>query len=393
MKATEAQLKGTLWNSPTTWKAYYDRARQNEELTQDEQERVCSGLVTLEQTLGTDFLRRIFCLDLPKSRERHPLAYALTGSAPSVQLHLGRFGKTLKSLEEFQGFKTLITLLKDAGQFNHAVAQAEVAARIQRVGYNIELEPKVGGKKADILARDGSDEFFVEVSTVGEGDESKYARETAHAIWSLVQPNGCIAFGRIYRIINQKERDKYCGEIEKVIEEVKTQGHCHKIEHGGVFDIFIGLPGKAEELDMCLRSKGMKRECCGPQLTADQVARVVTRFRKEAGRPPHDKPRIIVVYANDFTPFYMVRDQLLEDLAGGIEEVIGSKDNIILLVLVVPEGCFENRNKYVCRDFGNNRTFVQRPLVRDSRENILVVRNLNARFHCPSKIVGAFVHA
>ena len=148
---------------------------------------------------------------------------------------------------------------------------------------------------------------------------------------------------------------------------------------------------KAEELDIYLRAKGMEHGCCGLPLTADQIARVMTRFDGRTSQLPKDKPGIVVVYANDLTPFYVARDQVLEEMARGMEMIMASKHNIVLFVLVVPEGCFENQNRYARKGLNNNGTVIQRPLVRESRENILVVKNMNAGFGCPQKILGAFL--
>jgi hypothetical protein len=391
--ASEQQAEETLWKSPTTWQAYCDQACQNEELTHDDQQYVCSGLRVLGQILGDDFLQRIFRLNLPKSEGRHPLVYILGNGAPSAQLYLGRLGETLKALEGVQRFQILKKFLKEASRFNSAVAHAEVAAKLQSAGYEIELEPKVRNGRADVFARKSGDEFLIEVSTVGEGAEGKYARETAHAIWPRILVTGCIPGGRIHRILSEGERNKYQSEIEDVIEEVKTKGCCREIEHTGAFDIFIAPRDKAKELDICLRAKGMEYGCCGPLITTDQINRVMTRFDDKISQLPKDKPGIVVVYANDLTPFYMARDQVLEEIAHGMEQIVANKHNIILFVLVVPEGCFENRNRYARTDLGNNRTIVQRPLVRGSRENILAVNNMNARFSSPPEIRGAFINA
>lgn len=389
----EQQVEETLWNSPTTWQAYCDQARQNEELTQDEQQYVCSSFRVLGQAFGDEFLQHIFRLSLPKGKERHPLVYMLGNGAPSTQLYLGKLGETLKSLERVPGFPTLKKFLKDASRFNSGVAQAEVAARVQSADYEIGLEPKVGNGKADVLARENNDEVFIEVSTVGEGGEGKYARETAHAIWPPIVVSGCIPAGRIHRILNEGERDKYQSEIEEVIAEVQTKGFYREIEHKDALDIFIAPRDKVAELDVCLRAKGMERGCSGPPLTTNQIDRVMTRFEDKISQLPKDKPSIIIVYANALTPFYMARDQVLEEMAPRMEMIMASKDNIILFVLVVPEGCFESQNRYARKELGNNRTFVQRPLMRESRENILIVENMKARFSRPSRMLSAFLDA
>jgi len=390
---SEQRVEETLWNSPTTWQAYCDQVCQNQELTQDEQQYVCFGLRVLGQILGDDFLQHIFRLNLPKGKERHSLVYILCNRAPSAQLYLGRLGETLKALEGVQRFPILEKSLEDASRFNSAVAHAEVAARFQSADYEIELEPKVGNGKADVLARKNDDEFFIEVSTVGEGSEGRYTRETANAIWPLVLVRGCIPAGRIHRILNEGERDKYQGEIEKVIEGVKTEKCCREIEHEGALDIFIAPRDKAEELDICLRAKGMEHGCFGPPLTTDQIARVMRRFNDKTSQLPTDKPSIVVVYANGLTPFYVARDQVLEEISREMEIIMNNRDNIILFVLVVPEGCFETQNRYARTDLGNNRTTVQRPLVRGSRENILAVSNMNTRFGCPPEVLDAFLNA
>lgn len=391
--ASERQVEKTLWDSPTTWQAYCDQACRNEELTHDEQQYVCSGLRVLERVFGDDFLPYIFRLNLPKGKERHPLVYMLVNGAPSTQLYLGRLGETLKALKRVQKFQTLEKFLKDASMFNGAVAHAEVAARLQSADYEIELEPKVGNGKVDVLARKNGEEFFIEVSVVGEGDEGKYARETAHAIWPRILVTGCIPAGRIHRILSEEERDKYQGEIEGAIAEVQTKGVCREIKHEDDFDVFIAPRDKAKELHICLRAKAMEYGCYGPLLTTDQINRVMRKFDDKISKLPKDKPGIVVVYANDLTPFYMARDQVLKEIAHGMKKIVANKHNIILFVLIVPEGCFENGNRYARTDLGNNRTIVQRPIVRGSRENILAVTNMNARFSCPPKIRGAFLNA
>lgn len=387
----DQEVKETLWNSPTTWQAYCDRARQNELLTQNEQQYVCSGLGVLGRVFGDNFLQHIFRLNLPKGKERHPLVHMLSNGAPSTQLYAGRLGEILEVLKGAPRFQSLQKFLKDATMFDGAIAHAEVAARLKSAGYQIELEPKVGNGKADVLARENDNEFFIEVSTVGEGDEGKYARETAHAIWPLIVVSGCIPAGQILRILKEGERDKYQSEIEKAIAEVQTKGVYREIVHKDALDIFIAPRDKVAELDACLRAKGMERGCVGPPYTTDQIDRVMTRFGKKTVKLK-DKPGIIVVYANDLTPFYMARGQVLEEIAHGMEEIIANKHNIILFVLVVPEGCFENENRYARTDVDSNRTIVQRPLVRESRENILAVKNVNARLGCPPKMLGAFLN-
>jgi len=383
------QAKGTLWDSPTTWQAYCDQACKNELLTQDERQYVRFGLGVLGNAFGDDFLQHIFRLNLPKGKQRHPLVYILNNGAPSTQLYAGRLGEILEILKKVPRFQSLQKLLKDASMFDSAIAHAEVAARLKNVGYKIELEPNVGNSKADVLARENDDEFFIEVSTVGEGDEGKYARETAHDVWPLILVRGCIPAGHIHRILSEGERDKYQSEIEEAIAEVQLKGVCREIEHKEALDIFVGPRDKVAELDACLRAKGMERGCVGPPYTTDQISRVMTRLGEKT-RQLEDKPGIVVVYANDLTPFYMEPDQVLEEMACGMEMTIASKDNIMLLVLVVPEGCFEYQNRYTRRDIGN-RTIVQRPLVREVRETIQVVKNMNARFACPTKIFDAFL--
>ncbi len=390
--ASEQQIEATLWNRPTTWQAYCDLARQNEGLTQKEQQYICSGLVVLAQVLGDNFLQRVFSLNLPKVEERHPLVLLANGT-PSAQLSLGRLGETLKVLEGVTHFRSLVKFLKDARSFNSAVAHIEVAARLQSAGYEIvDLEPKVRNGKADVLARKNGEEFFIEVSTVGGGrKKEEYPRETAHAIWTPILVSGCIPAGRIYRIISEEDRAKYQGEIKKIIEEVKTKGRCLEIEHKGALDIFIALRDKGRELDICLQGKGLEHGCVGPPLTKDQIRSVIERFGEEISQLPEDKPSVVTVYANDLTPFYVQRDQVLEEVASGMESTMTNKDNIILFVLIVPEGCFETQNKYKRYNLSNSKTVVQRPFVRECRETILAVKNMNARFSCPSGILSAFL--
>jgi len=387
----DQEVRETLWNSPTNWQAYCDRVRQNELLTHDEQQYVCYGLGVLGRIFGDNFLQHIFRLSLPKGEERHSLVYMLTNGAPSTQLYLGRLGETLKTLEEIPRFESLQKFLKDAAMFDSAIAHAEVAARLKNVGYQIELEPEVGNGKADVLARENDNEFFIEVSTVGEGDEGKYARETVHAIWPLIVMSGCIPAGQIHRILNEGERNKYQIEIEKVIAEVQMKGICREIEHRDALDIFIAPRNRAADLDACLRDNRMERGCVGPPYTADQIDRVMTRFEDEVSQLK-GKLGIVVVYANALIPFYMARDQVLGKIALEMEEIVANKHNILLFVLVVPEGCFEDENRYALTRVDNNRTIVQRPLMRESRENILAVHNRNARFTCPPKMLGAFIN-
>jgi len=306
-------------------------------------------------------------------------------------LYLGRLGETLKALEGIPRFQSLQKFLKDAAMFNSAIAHAEVAARLKNVGYQIELEPEVRNGKADVSARENDNKFFIEVSTVGEGDLGKYARETAHAIWPLIVVSGCIPAGQIHKILSEEERKRYQREINAKIAEVQTNGVCRKIEHKNTLDIFIASRDKAAELDACLSAKHMERGCVGPPYTTNQIDRVMTRFEDKVSQL-RGKPGMVVVYANDLIPFYMTPGQVSEEITLGMEEIIANKHNIILFVLVVPEGCFENENRYALTRVDNNRTIVQRPFVRGCRENILAVKNMNARFGCPPKMLGAFLN-
>ena len=128
--------------------------------------RFASSLNILRKKLGTD---------LPDKSD-HPLLGHLQTiyGNPFDELVLA-LSDDMVILEKVTGIDDIIERIGDSDKYFAAVAELEVGGLLAKNGYELMIEPKVGGKRPDFHCKKNGLEFLVEVKTLQESEAHKQA--------------------------------------------------------------------------------------------------------------------------------------------------------------------------------------------------------------------------
>lgn len=136
-----------------TWEGYERGVREDEDLGVEEKMRLLSSLSKLRGLFGEGWPAEAF-------KEAHLLIAHMDNSARWFRLWLINFVSMLDEEKDLPGQIGIVSRVKNANQFEGAY-ELKVASRLKTNGFYIEINPKVDGKHADMLARKGDETLYI----------------------------------------------------------------------------------------------------------------------------------------------------------------------------------------------------------------------------------------
>jgi hypothetical protein len=365
-----------------TWKYYIDYILQSNDFDDESKKKILNGFSLLRQKFTDKWLQDIL-------QQGHPLIYLLTNRAPWSQNWVAELGVKLEGLKDVPKIEDLISRLKITDEYRAAICELDSAYRLNKADFDIELGPKVGKKYADILAKNGNEEFYFEVTCMEESKKSKASSTTNQ---SLIMPyifdQDVRIYFQIYKILYQPRLNYFRKQIEDGIAEVKATIRYKHIHEERVLDYLIVHKDFTGNVQALANDIGMKLETSGPPVEIDDIRRLENKFwdKNNLKQLPSNKPGVIVVYASLIN--FGNEESFYDEVVNQIEESIYAYPNIILGIVINDSvTLFEKDDKLIQKPNYILKKTVGKRL---TSENILIIKNKLPQLPINEKIIEAF---
>ncbi len=366
------------------WQYHLDYIQSSESFSGLEKKNIFDGLAKLREIFTDDWL-------WDAAENWHPLISYITNYAPWSQLWLADFGRRLNFIKDLPQIDKLHERLKNPNEYSGAEAEVDTIYKLKKSGFNIELYPKVGKRKADVKASLNNEEFYFEISRLQPSQKEIAASKTFDMLSFpyVISEQNVIMQYKIYKILSRPRINEFRKKIEDAILKVKENKEFIYIGEPGVIDCLIIHESNRGRLDNLLNQFGMKRGVFGPPISVDYVRRLDAKFWDEVEQLPKDKPSVIVIYGN-LTYFSGNAKDFYNELAFEIEETIYEQSNLILGIIIGKEnGTRDDHRSSETLNYIFNKTY-QNDLLSQST---LIIKNRYSLFSVNQKIIDAFTQS
>jgi hypothetical protein len=364
------------------WDYHLDQIEHSDLFSDSEKREVLEGVTKLRQIFDDEWL-------LDAAKTHHPLfQYYISNHVPWTQFWLADFGRALDSIKGTLNSDDLVKRLKDSKQYSGAKLELQVAWKLKKAGFNIELccytHQKGTKKKPDIKCLYKNETIYFEVNGLAPSLESQRAGETFSSLtdfgnYELHQ------FCQIHKILSKPHRQELSAQIDNAIAEVKRTKEYISIQEPGVIDCLIIHRSKEAELDTILDKLGMKREISGPPYETYDINRLRRNLRDKSQQPPTENPGIVVMYW-DF--YHSGSDEkFLDKLVYDIEEELYAHDHLIYWIIISSISELGAQNISLRKE---KYTFI-RKCTGYLCEDILAIRNKYSKFDIDEEILQVFM--
>ena len=366
------------------WESHFDRVSQSDSLSESEKTEVISGLEKLRKVFDDAWL-----WETSKVGFVHPLIGNIANYAPWSLFWLADFWRKLAALKGLVKFEELGKRLRDSKEYGGAKAEVETVVRLVDAGITeVELYPKVSvrnkEKKPDLRAVVDGEDFYFEVTSLGDSEKSRKAWDTFSELALPSFDPALIHFLQVHKILSKPHRNELKTKMLQANREVKETKEHRYVGEPGVLDYLVIHQSKQAECDTLVERYGVRKENTGPAFQSDDVERLKLRLKKKSEQLPRDKPAIIVV-SGSITYYSGSPESFYDNLVSQVEETIYDQDNLILGVII---------NVDVGRGQASRIEKTNYVLVRTSRnllaETVIVLKNRYSKFHVNEKILSAF---
>lgn len=349
-------------------------------ITNDERMEIQTGLTLLRKTFDDAWLKDAI-------ENGHPLLRYVMESALWSQYRLADLGMHIEALRNQAKFNELEFRLKLSDQFIGAEAEVDAAYRLLQAGFNIELFPQIGRRKADIRTNASNEDIYLEISSLEESKKQIAARLTLDSLTIPYHFNhhDIQIYCQIYKILSKPHIQDLQARIDKSVEEIIiTKGHAY-ISEPGVLDLLVINRDGQNEQELAQRY-GMKCECSGPPSPDDDIRRLEAKIWDEVAQLPQDKPGVVVLYTDLFDFGHDPKGSYTY-LDFELDEAIFAHDNVILGIVINhdPDWTYEE-----LADDEPNYIFTRRLNINRIGRNTLIIKNKYSTFSIPVDIIRAF---
>ena len=335
--------------------------------------RFASSLNILRKKLGTD---------LPDKSD-HPLLGHLQTiyGNPFDELVLA-LSDDMVILEKVTGIDDIIERIGDSDKYFAAVAELEVGGLLAKNGYELMIEPKVGGKRPDFHCKKNGLEFLVEVKTLQESEAHKQAAKTSQQIIAACAP--IFPAGIIHKSLAEPILNKAASTLREMVGRVNP-GLPQEVDISGILKLYLVHPDdpcSAEKYDQwCCKQETLKiiPNCGGlagpPEDLSDlsRIRRKIYCFSKEK-QIPNDKQGVLFV-----TGRFIIGDNDVERIVNELVRVMNEFAHIPAVVLIAAktatvspvESRIHEDDRYIDIDYR---------LAPFLRERVLIIKNSFCRF-------------
>jgi len=319
----------------TEFNYYYERVKENDTLTDRQKEEIIRGFNKLMKVFGESQLREAL-------RNRHPIFDFLRFQAPWSLFYVAELGRKLMMLGEVPNFERLKTMLMNKDEFDSAEAELEIAVKMKKAGFDIELYPTVNSKESDIKVFLDDEEYFFEITTLQASEEERAARKTFYFLtWPFLSDNRISIMGKIHKTLSIPHIHELQRKIRNKITLAIKEDRCLELAEPRVINYLICPKNKVKEQNNWLRRKGLKASLEGPSWY-DRIVeprRIRKRFQDKCKQLPKDRPGIVVIFTSLL--YLGGIESNCETLVDILEETIYANSRLICGIIISYYGCVQ----------------------------------------------------
>jgi hypothetical protein len=288
-------------NDYSDWQKLIEHCQTLEGLTPFERDKCKLAFELLRKELGEDFLAEAI-------KNNHPFSRYITNTAPWTRKRLIWFAEAINEIKIHSDYSKLVARLRDAAKFEEGLSVLEVAYKFSKVGFKLTFDRAVNiagqSKVPDIHVLDGEtkEEFYAEVSILGESVASKTAMETlqklTEPLWHSVPfLHYC---GRIHKVLSQKHLEEIVGVVSDSVIRTSKENGFREINIEGAIELGMATEASKDLLGKWATEKGLEiGQMTGPSINVDEVVRIGRKIDIEQKQLPNDKPNVVVIVNND----------------------------------------------------------------------------------------------
>lgn len=213
------------------------------------------------------------------------------------------WGDAIAATEGSVGFRRMVAKLRMPGRLESCIAELEVAGRLACNGCCVQFEPKVDGKRPDLLCRYDGYEFLVEVKMLETAPQIHKSIKNTMAITTACRP--IFPVGRILRILSGQDLEEAAGVMRQAADQAISGNIPQEVcnQDMKMYLVPDSLPDRAKVIKKWLDEQngsvvvGGGGGMYGPPYRAREERRVgdrINKIAKERQIPP-DRVGVLVV--------------------------------------------------------------------------------------------------
>lgn len=320
------------------------------------------------------------------AKGRHPMINWLIGYTPEFTSELLLdFAKKLEALNNVKGFNTLLGRIRETREYYGAIGEFELASRVVMNGYEIELAPKVGGRRADIKVEMRPDDVYFEVKSLRESKAESKSREIQQWGYSLAENLGI--YGKVHMELSKGQEEMLGTKIRAAVQDVKRSGVPKEVIEDRIMTVLLTPTGydPAEPylqkwlIDKKLPAIGF----LGPDFGSieNNSHRLKRVFGENRNQLPQNYPGIKIIYAP--VMYMMGLNNFPPEILCPFEKELNEQQNLLAGGLVYSYYLLEKpaTQDEVVRE--QNYVLLKQIFFNQIHENTLLVKNRCAKFKIP----------
>ena len=287
-------------NDYQDWDKLAEHCQVVEGLTEFEKVKCRQAFELLKKELGETFLKEV-------SDTKHPIQGYVANTAPWTRRWFIWFAEAINDLRRHGNFDKLLSRLKDPEKFGEGLSVLDVGHKFSKVGFKLTFDHRadVSGhpKIPDIQVLDveANEEFYIEVSILGDSDVQTTAMETLNGITQVFWNS--IPFlqysGIIHKVLSKNHLGEIRGRVSEAVSRVSTVGGFRELIIAGVLELGMASEAGKELLEKWVAERGLTvGQMTGPPINVDEVFRVKRKIEAKQRQLPTDKPNVVAVMSN-----------------------------------------------------------------------------------------------
>jgi hypothetical protein len=305
-------------------KEYYDWDKQIE-FTQYYNE--ASPLLKARSKKAFQYLKTYFGADYYKkvqfTESNYELSFSLLNEANWSREWLSWFAESIHELKGQKNFETLLTRLKNSNKFQEGLSVLEAAIKLHRVGFYVDFDEAIDhegkNKLPDmrVLCPETDEEFYVEVSILGQSDALKRNAALTRDLFRIAP--GIHYSGHLFKSPSEKTFNEIVKEVEIKAKKVFKEGGTQVVFKEGLIELAISHPGDSEFFQSWVEAKKYEigRFYLPPE-NFNHSTRLKQKIQAKQKQLPSDKPNVLFIKLNKMMSFNFDKVRFINEVEDGL---------------------------------------------------------------------------
>ena len=287
-------------NLTLTWDGLRERARNHNDLSDDNKREAVLAFDALQGIFGNSFF----------DDKKHPLFFFFfdrSGWRCEWAIWFARF---LESLNQHADFSRLVHELKNPDLYHERMSILKIVEILLPVGFSFRLDSQINingvPKKPDLFVQldSGDPGFFIEVTALGPSQKEREARVAFDELWGhsfmLYPLTNCA--GRLQRVLAPLHLQEIKQQIQTLVKKAQSETGFETLEIPGTLQFAFATEAQDERLHKWAQARGMEAgQLSGPGVNVEEFDRISFKLEKELKQVPPDRANVVVLYSHLFT--------------------------------------------------------------------------------------------